>query len=168
MKYIGPAIAVGLTTILVLLIVVFSFVPVKQSSVANDDPNEGQPIVVEQAAPQPLGDPQLDALAREREAVYQAQLENLNQTWQSRQAAYQTQIDQVTAQLATLQEQLATLQAQEASLKQQISELEATRNDRLQTYESQLQQAQSQYQARYETLQAQLRQVEAKLAEAQN
>jgi chromosome segregation ATPase len=86
---------------------------------------------------------------------------------QERQAVYQAQIQELTAQVETAQTNLADLAAQTQSLPAQITQLENTRQERQMAYQTQLQQLQDQYKERFAQLQAQLTEAQTRLAEAQ-
>ncbi len=169
MKNLGPLLAGGLTLLIVLGVGIFSFLPAERPTQATtEQPVAAVPIPpTEQiAVPAEPDTTQFDAAMAEREAIYQAQIEELNQASQERQATYQAQIEASTVQIASAQNQLNDLKAQEQNLLAQVSQLETARAERLAVYQNQLQQVQKQYSDRYVQLQAQLNEARAKLSEA--
>ncbi len=168
MKYVGVSLAVGLTLLIVIAVGIFSFLPQIQQPPAETVPPP-EPVApltldVSQSSTQGVTQPEED-MAR-REAVYQGQIGQLEQTLQAHQTTYQEQVDLLTGQVATAQAHLDELTAQEEALTGQIAELEGTRTERLALYDSQLTQARRQYEARYAELQAQLEEVLTNLEQA--
>lgn len=167
MKHLGPLLAGGLTLAVVMVIAVFSFLPPQvlpqseQAEVAATDNLASTQIVIS-----PVDTSQLEATMAEREATYQAQIEELGRALQERQAIYQGQIQELTAQIAAAQNQLNDLRAQEQNLPGQITQLEDTRAERQAAYQAQLQEFQNQFNDRIVQLQAQLNEAQARLAEA--
>lgn len=165
MKHLGPLLAGGLTLIIVLVVGLFSFLPADNTAQAVEAP-AGDTAATQIVVPAPPEAGQLEAVLAEREAMYQAQLQELDQTLQERQAAYQAQLQTLAGQATAAQNQLAELQAQEQEMSAQLANLQNTRNERLATYQAQLQQAQNQYTQRYTQLQTQLAEARNRLAEA--
>jgi len=163
MKHLGPILAGGLSLIIVLIVGVFSFLPMAPAEPATA--NNAAPAAGEQIVIPAVSNPDLEAALAEREAVYMAQIEALDQTFQERQAVYQAQIEQLTTQITAAQNQLTELQVQQQELPGQISQLEATRTERQTVYQAQLQELQNQYADRLAQLQAQVNESRAKLAE---
>jgi len=163
MKHLGPILAGGLSLIIVLIVGVFSFLPVTPAEPATA--NNAASVAGEQIVIPAVSNPDLEAALAEREAVYMAQIEALDQTFQERQAVYQAQIEQLTTQITAAQNQLTELQVQQQELPGQISQLEATRTERQTVYQTQLQELQNQYADRLAQLQAQVNESRAKLAE---
>ena len=170
MKLIGSLLAAGLTMAIVLVIVVYSFIPSNkpvevvsvEQGVATAPTMQALPTL-----PPPTADTsQLEAALAQREAAYQQQISQLEQALQERQTTYQTQIESVAGQLATVQSNFTQLQSQEQALLTQVADLETTRNERLVTYQTQLQQAQAQYQPRFAELQTRINELQQQLAEA--
>lgn len=157
MKNLGPLLAGGLTLLIVLAVGVFSFLPAQPAPAAESATG---PIVV------PAADTgQLEAAMAERENVYQGQLQQLEQTYQDRQAMYQSQIQTLNSQITAAQNQLDDLTAQEATLSLQVAQFEQSRTERLNTYQAQLNELNPQYADRLSQLQAQINEAQAKLAE---
>lgn len=158
MKYLGPLLAGGLTLAIVVVVGIFSFIPAAATPAQPAQPVEpskpaGQIVIA------PVDTAEFEAKMAEREAVYQSQLETLNQALQERQTAYQSQIQELTGQVTATQNQLAELKAQEETLPAQITQLEQTRTERQATYQAQLQQFQGQYNDRLTQWQSQLSEV---------
>lgn len=170
MKIIGSLLAAALTMAVILVIVVYSFIPAAKPAenvMADQAAADVLTMQVLPTMPPPTADTaQLEAALVQREAVYQEQISQLQQALQERQATYQSQIDSMSGQLATTQSNLTQLQSQEQALAVQITDLETTRNERLAAYQSQLQQAQAQYQSRFAELQARINELQQQLAEA--
>ena len=159
MKNLGPLLAGGLTLLVVMLVGIFSFLPA--GAATQPAAASAGPIVI------PAVDTtNIQASIAERDAAYQAQINQLNQTLQERQATYQTQADTLKAQTTAAQAQLTDLKNQEQNLPAQISQFDQARADRLAVYQAQLDQLNQQYQERLAQLQTQLNDVQAKLAEA--
>lgn len=159
MKNLGPILAGGLTLLVVMLVGIFSFLPVGTTAQPTTAP--AGPIVI------PAVDAsKIQASIAERDAAYQSQISQLNQTIQERQTTYQNQADTLQAQITSAQAQLTELKNQEQSLPAQINQFDKARADRLAVYQSQLNQLNQQYQDQLAQLQTQLNDVQAKLAEA--
>ncbi len=119
-------------------------------------------------------DPTISALEQalaEQTAAYQAQLTELEQSRQQREAELQRQFNTLTDQIAAAHQQLAELKHQEQELLSQLDRLEAERAGQLAAHQTRLQQTQAQSLARQSelqnqlaTAQAELDQVEAQLA----
>ena len=163
MKYLGPLLAGGLTIAVVLVVGIFSFLPAG-SLTQVEQPTNSEPA--RQIVVAPVDTSQLEAAVAEREAVYLAQIDELNRVLQERQNIYQTQIQELSNQITTTPEQLGQLQAQERILPARITQLETTRSERQATYQEQLAQLQNQYNERIAQLQAQLSEAQIRLAEA--
>jgi len=159
MKNLAPLVAGGLTLIVVLAIGIFSFLPVQPTATPASAPSGG-PIVIPAVDTTPI----VNTIA-EREAVYQNQIQELDQALQARQSTYASQTQTLNSQILAAQNQLAQLNTQEETLTAQITQLETTRNERLATYQSQLTQLNTQYNERLPQLQNQLAEAQAKLAE---
>jgi chromosome segregation ATPase len=161
MKNLGPLLAGGLTLVLILLVGLFSFLPTQSIGQAETASTaQVGPIVV------PAVDTtQVEANLTEREAVYQTQIQELDQAWQQRQTTYQPQIQTLNSQITATQNQLTELKAQEQNLSIQITQLENTRAERLATYQTELEKLNNQYSGRLAQLQAQLNEAQVKLAE---
>jgi multidrug efflux pump subunit AcrA (membrane-fusion protein) len=159
MKNLAPLIAGGLTLLVVLAIGVFSFLPAQPTETPTTEPAAG-PIVIPAVDTTPIVN-----TITEREAVYQNQIQELDQALQARQSTYASQTQTLNSQILAAQNQLAQLKTQDENLAGQISQLEATRNERLGTYQSQLTQLNTQYNERLPQLQNQLAEAQAKLAE---
>jgi septal ring factor EnvC (AmiA/AmiB activator) len=161
MKNLGPLLAGGLTLVLVLLVGLFSFLPAQSIGQAETaSAAQTGPIVV------PAVDAtQVEANLTEREAVYQTQIQELDQAWQQRQTTYQSQIQTLNSQITATQNQLTELKAQEQNLSTQIIQLENARAERLATYQTELEKLNNQYSGRLAQLQVQLNEAQVKLAE---
>ena len=170
MKLIGSLLAAGLTMAIILVIVVYSFLPSNKPVEAVSAEQGAVTVPTMQilpTLPPPTADTsQLEAALAQREAVYHQQISQLGQALQERQTTYQTQIETVAGQAAAAQGNLAQLQSQEQALLTQVADLETTRNERLVTYQTQLQQAQAQYQPRFAELQTRINELQQQLAEA--
>lgn len=163
MKHLGPILAGGLTIAVVLVVGIFSFLPPKSSPQVDQATNVG---ATGQIVVAPVDTTQLETAIAEREAVYLAQIDELNRALQERQALYQTQMQTLNDQIVTTQDQVAQLQAQERILPARITQLENSRAERQATYQAQLTQLQNQYNERIAQLQAQLSEAQLRLAEA--
>ena len=167
MRHLGLILAVGLTVIFVFILGVFSFFPVQSPSV----PAVATPPPVTEAqsfpAPPPVPDvAQIESELLQREAVYLAQIAQLEDVFEERQTTYEQQTRTLTEQVGIAQQQLNDLQRQEQTLQAQVMELQTSRNERVAQYENQLQQVQTQYSARFEELQAMIDDMSLRLAEA--
>ena len=172
MKYLGVAIAVSLTLLLLAMVGIFSFLPPPEA----DQPTNPQIINIEPAVEAPLNsvmtqatmDPkQAEMILAEREAAYQGQIIQLDQALQERQTTYQEQLQLLSSQVSQAQTQLDEFEVQEQLLLAQIAELEATRAERLALYQGQLEQARAQYNILFADMQAQMDEIRVKMAEAQ-
>lgn len=163
MKYVGTLLAAVLTLTVVATVAVFSFLPSQPESEAAKA--GGAPLVTV-SAPVTVEPPHTEAELTQREATYQKQVAQLEQTLQARQAAYQTQMRQVGEQVAATQNQLNQLQTQAEALSRQVAELETLRVDRLAAYQSELANAQELYDGRFAEIQQAIAEVQSRLAEA--
>ncbi len=83
-----------------------------------------------------------------------------------REAAYQAQLDELTRRIQAGQERVAALGGQEQDLNAQLAQLEQTRQERAASYQSQLGTLQEQYSQRAAQYAAQLQEIQSRLAEA--
>ena len=166
MRYFGPILAVGLTTIVILIVAVFSFLPIRSASVPV---TATPPPVIQEVLPTnptQFNAAQIEAEMLRREATYQAQITQLEQAFKERQTTYQQQIQTLTEQVNATQPQVNELKRQEETLGAQVIELQANRNERLAQYQQQLQQAQAQYSTRLSELHTMIDDLRVKLAQA--
>jgi DNA repair exonuclease SbcCD ATPase subunit len=103
---------------------------------------------------------QFEESLRGREAVYQAQLDALEETLAQQQDHFQNQAEAWQAEVNLAQKRLDALKRQQQDLETEIATLEATRTERLDAYQAQLEQMRWQLQER-------IRQLETQLADAQ-
>ena len=165
MKHLGPILAGGLTIAVVLVVGIFSFLPAESSPQVDQATNVG-PGPTGQIVVASVDTSQLEIAIAEREGVYLGQIDELNRTLQERQALYQTQMQTLNDQITATQDQVAQVQAQERILPARITQLENSRAERQATYQAQLAQLQNQYNERIAQLQAQLNEAQLRLAEA--
>ena len=83
-----------------------------------------------------------------------------------REAAYQAQLDELTRRVMAGQEHVAALASQEQALSAQLAQLEPTRQDRAASYQGQLGTLQEQYGQRFTQYAAQLQEIQSRLAQA--
>ncbi len=83
-----------------------------------------------------------------------------------REAAYQAQLDELTRRIMAGQEHVAALAGQEQALGAQLAQLEQTRQDRAASYEGQLGTLHEQYGQRFAQYAAQLQEIQSRLAQA--
>ena len=99
----------------------------------------------------------------QQEADYLAQLEELKQTLQTRQAAYQANTETLNAQIIAAQNQLDDLQHQQQSLQLELTQFQTSRIQQAATYQAQLQQAQAEYDQQLPQLKTQLEATQVEL-----
>lgn len=160
MKSIGVMMAVAATSVVVLAIGIFSFLP-RGGFEAPPNPTTVIPLAV---APDV---PAVQAAFTAREALIQTQIQQLDQELAARESDYQARAAEMRALITTGEGQLAGLQQQETDLQQQVDQLLATQSERATVYDSQRQQAYYQYQVNIQQLKVQLDEATAKLAAAQ-
>lgn len=160
MKNAGVVMAVAVTGIIVLAIGIFSFLPGAKSE-APSNPATVVPLAV---APDM---PAVQAAFAAREALLQAQIQQLDQELAARETDYQARAAEMSALIMTGEGQLAQLEAQESDLQQQIDQLLASQSERATAYATRRQQALYQYQVNIQQMKIQLDEATAKLAEAQ-
>lgn len=83
-----------------------------------------------------------------------------------REAAYQAQLDELTRRIQVGQERVAALGGQEQALNAQLAQLEQTRQERAASYQNQLGTLQEQFSQRSAQYTAQLQEIQSRLAEA--
>ncbi len=160
MKSVGVMMAVAVTSVIVLAIGIFSFLP-RAGFEAPPNPATVIPLAV---APDV---PAVQAAFAAREALIQTQIQQLDQELAARESDYQARAAEMRALITTGEGQLAGLQQQETDLQQQVDQLLATQSERATVYDSQRQQAYYQYQVNIQQLKVQLDEATAKLAAAQ-
>lgn len=161
MKNAGVIIAVGMTALVVLAVVAFSFMP--EAGAVQPDPA----IPDLPAAAATTGDPAaVEAAFAAREALIASQARELDRELADRNASYQARAEELTALIATGEAQLAELESAELALQEQVTGLDTALVDRAALYEQRRVQAYTQYQTGINQLQAQLDEANAKLADA--
>ena len=127
------------------------------------------------AAPSPQGDAQAtltvitdadQARQRQVEAAYAEQLTQVQQALAERKAVYDGQLQEMNNRVATGQTQVRALADQEQAIQQQIAQLYNARLERQAAYATQLAAARQEYDQRLAQLAAQLQEAQARLAEA--
>ena len=160
MKSAGVIMAVAATSIIVLAIGIFSFLPGADFQAL---PNSATVIPLAVAPDTPA----VQAAFAAREALIQTQIQQLDQELAARESDYQARAAEMSALIMTGEGQLAGLQQQETALQQQVDQLLATQSERATVYDGQRQQAYYQYQVNIQQLKVQLDEATAKLADAQ-
>ncbi len=160
MKSVGVMMAVAATSIIVLAIGIVSFLTGADSE-AQPNPATVTPLAV---APDM---PAVQAAFAAREALIQAQIQQLDQELAARESDYQARAAEMSALIMNGEAQLAQMQGQETGLQQQVDQLLVTQSERATVYDTQRQQAFYQYQVNIQQLKAQLDEAIAKLADAQ-
>lgn len=160
MKSAGVVMAVAATSIIVLAIGILSFLP-RADFETLPNPATVVPLAV---VPDTSA---VQAAFAAREALIQAQIQQLDKEQAARESDYQARAAEMSALIMTGEGQLAELQAQETALQQQSDQLLATQSERTAVYDTQRQQAFYQYQVSIQQLKVQLDEATAKLADAQ-
>ena len=160
MKTAVASMTVAATCMIVLAIGVFSFMPGTESGALSNPAT-----VVRLAVATDMPSSQTTFAARE--ALIQAQIQQLDQELAARESDYQARAAEMSALIMTGEGQLAGLQQQETALQQQVDQLLATQSERATVYDGQRQQAYYQYQVNIQQLKVQLDEATAKLADAQ-
>jgi DNA anti-recombination protein RmuC len=161
MRNIGTILAVGLTAIIVIVIGIFSFLPEVEADQAS---NNATPQATDLSLI--VSDPaSMQAAFAAREALLEAQIQELDGVLADRQQTYQARAQELADLIAAAEAQSAQLSEQETALQQQIEQLQTAQAERTTTYEGQRQQAYFQYQTSIDQLKLQLDEANAKLAE---
>lgn len=108
---------------------------------------------------------QMEQALADQESAYQARLTGLQQTLEQQEARYQTQIEELEAQIAAAQQQLDDLKSTEQTLSAQVQTLETTRAERQAIYQADLQQSRTEHGTRQTELRTQLDRVQAELGQ---
>jgi hypothetical protein len=162
MKYVGAIIAVALASLAVVGIAIFSFLPKSGTgspAAATQEPGELAAVAPDSSA--------IQAAFAAREALIQAQIQQLDGELVDRKADYDARVVELTDLIATGETQLAQLTAGELALQSQVDELGAALSERATFYEDQRNQANTQLQINIQQLKVQLDEANAKLADAQ-
>ena len=100
------------------------------------------------------------------EAAYGEQLTQVQQALAERKAVYDGQLQEMNNRVATGQTQVRTLADQEQAIRQQVTQIANARLERQAAYATQLAAARQEYDQRLAQLAAQLQEAQARLAEA--
>lgn len=161
MKNVGVVVAVGLTALVIAVIAVLNFLP-KVGAVAGEEvlPAVSTPAL---GAADPAA---IQAAFAAREALIQAQIQELDNELAGRTTDYEARAAELGGLIATGEAHLARLSANEIALSDQIDGLTAALAERAALYDGRRTQALTQYQTSLQQLQIQLDEANAKLADA--